>query len=135
MEIAEQTAKLSYAEKLKVGAVLVKENRIISIGYNGTAPGTSNICEYKIESSGGTGEFELKTKDEVLHAEENLIAKIAQSTESSVGSIMFITHAPCFRCSRLIFACGINKIFYRNEYRNMNGVYYLRNMNALVEQI
>ena len=93
MEIAETVSKMSYAKRLQVGAIVVKDNRIISIGYNGTPAGWDNNCE----------DENNKTKPEVIHAEANSIMKLASSNESGKGSVMFLTHAPCIDCAKLIY--------------------------------
>jgi len=125
MEAAEVFAKLSYAKRLQVGAIVVKDDRIISIGYNGTPAGWDNVCED--ESN--------KTKPEVIHAEANSIAKLAKSQESGDGSIMFITHAPCIECSKLIYTSGIKKVYFKNIYRDSSGLDFLKKCNVEVEQI
>ena len=100
MQTAKVYARLSPAKRLKVGAILVKEGRIISIGYNGTPSGWSNDCEYPSKRGALTGNvIELKTKPEVLHAETYAIAKVARSTESADGATLYTTHAPCLECS------------------------------------
>ena len=115
MDMAELTASLSYANRLQVGALIVKGNRVIGTGYNGMPTDWENDCEV-----GGV------TKPEVLHAETNAIAKVAQSTESSTGATLFCTHAPCIDCAKLIFQSGINTLYYRNEYRDDQGVKFLK---------
>jgi len=123
MDTAERFAQLSSATRLKVGAVVVKDNRIISIGYNGMPAGWTNECEelvYRIAE-----EPILKTKDEVIHAEANAIVKLARDGESGNGSVMFCTHAPCVQCAKLIYGAGISKMFYRDAYRDNNGLYFL----------
>lgn len=110
MDCAERFAQLSTAERAKVGAIIVKDNRIISIGYNGMPSGWDNECE----ENG-------KTKPEVLHAETNAIAKVAQSNESSRGSEMFCTHLPCIECAKLIHQSGIVTVYYREEYQAAKG--------------
>lgn len=125
MQVAEVYAQLSTANRLKVGAIVVKDNRVISIGYNGMPSGWTNDCE----------DQEFKTKPEVLHAETNAIAKLARSNESGLGATMFITHAPCLDCAKLIYQSGISKIYYRNQYRNTDGVNFLMKGNVEVTQI
>ena len=123
MDTAERFAQLSSAKRLQVGAVVVKDNRIISIGYNGMPAGWTNECEelvYRIAE-----EPILKTKDEVIHAEANAIAKLARDGESGNGSVMFCTHAPCVQCAKLIYGAGISKLFYRDAYRDNNGLDFL----------
>lgn len=123
MDIADLTAALSYAKRLQVGAVIVKGNQIIGTGYNGTPSGWDNICEYTLEDAAGydTG----KTKPEVIHAESNALMKVARSTESSEGSILFCTHAPCIDCAKLIYQAGIKTVYYKDTYRSEDGINFL----------
>ena len=114
MAAAEVYSKLSSAKRLQVGCVVVKDNTIIGIGYNGMPSGWTNDCEDVIQLSDDT--VELKTKSEVLHAETNALAKIAKSTNSSEDASLFVTHAPCLDCAKLIYQSGINSIYYRNDY-------------------
>lgn len=124
MKIAETVAAASYAQKLKVGAVAVKDNRILSIGYNGTPPGMSNVCERKVAKEDGT--VELETVREVIHAEMNAIYKMARDGQSAQGATLFVTHAPCFECAKAILSVGIKNVFYKEDYRDIQGVYFLR---------
>ena len=119
MQMAELTATLSYAKRLQVGALIVKGNRIVGTGYNGMPTDWENTCEIEIEG-------ELKTKAEVLHAETNAIAKVAQSTETSEGSTMFCTHAPCVDCAKLIYQSGIATLYFKHEYRDDAGLKFLK---------
>lgn len=119
MDCAERFAQLSTATRAKVGALIVKDNRIISIGYNGMPSGWDNECEETFEWS--DGHPEVRTKPEVLHAETNAIAKVAQSNESSRGSEMFCTHLPCMECAKLIHQSGIVTVYYREEYQSAKG--------------
>lgn len=125
MRVAEIYAQLSSAKRLQVGAIVVKDNRVISIGYNGMPSGWSNVCE----------DEEFKTKPEVLHAETNAIAKLARSTESGLDASIFITHAPCLDCAKLIFQSGISNVYFRNQYRNTDGIDFLNKSNVKVTQI
>jgi dCMP deaminase len=134
MKAAGNYAELSYARRLKVGAIVTKEDRVISIGYNGTPKGWDNNCEDAIWNS-QDGSAELKTKPEVIHAEANAIAKLARSSESGEGAHMYITHAPCFDCAKLIYTAGIEKVFYQNAYRNEDGIEFLKKCNIEVEKI
>ena len=127
-------ARLSTARRLKVGCLIVKNNRIISIGYNGTAPGADNNCEHEVIND-ATGHIELRTKAEVIHAEANAIAKLAQSTESSACSDAYITHAPCLDCSKLLLVAGIQRVFYSEAYRDHAGIDYLQANNIEVQQL
>ena len=125
MKVAETYAELSTAKRLHVGALVVKDNRVISIGYNGMPAGWTNVCE----------DEEFKTKPEVLHAETNAIAKLARSNESGEGATMFITHAPCLDCAKLIYQAGISKVYYKNEYRANTGIEFLNKSNIEVIKI
>ena len=143
MDVAERFAKLSSARRLHVGAIVVKDDRIISIGYNGMPAGWDNDCEYEVEefqTEYGVGSKlvktgELKTKPEVLHAETNAIAKLAKSNESGMGATMFITHAPCLDCAKLIYQSGISSVLYRNSYRDTGGITFLEKSGILVLKV
>lgn len=124
MRVAEIYANLSYASRLKVGAIVVKDNRVISIGYNGMPSGWDNVCE----------DEQNNTKPEVLHAETNAIAKLAKSNESGQDAVMFITHAPCLDCAKLIYQSGISKVFYKEPYRKTDGIDFLKKSNIEVKQ-
>jgi dCMP deaminase len=134
MKTAETFAELSHARRLHVGAIVVKDDRIISIGYNGMPAGWDNDCEEIIELHEDGGHT-LKTKPEVLHAETNAIAKLARSNESGLGSYMFITHSPCLDCAKLIYQSGINSVFYRNSYRSSDGIEFLTKSGILVKKV
>jgi dCMP deaminase len=140
MDVAERFAQLSSARRLHVGAIVVKDDRIISIGYNGMPSGWDNNCEDEIVVAVVDGVpqreiKELKTKPEVLHAETNAIAKLAKSNESGLGATMFITHAPCLDCAKLIYQSGISSVLYRNAYRDTSGVTFLEKSGIEVTQI
>jgi dCMP deaminase len=126
MQVARIYASLSTAIRLKVGAIVVKDNRVLSIGYNGMPPGWTNECEniIRIEEN-GIGKYTTKTKPEVIHAEANAIAKLAKSTESGDGADMFLTHAPCIDCAKQIFTSGIKKVYFGEHYRNEDGLTFL----------
>lgn len=128
MEVAETYAKLSSARRMQVGAVLVKDNRIISIGYNGMPSGWTNECETADEYG-----FRPVTKEEVLHAETNAIAKVAQSNESSEGSTLYTTCAPCLECAKLIYQSGIKRVVYGHTYRNDKGLTFLEQCDIMLE--
>lgn len=128
MDVAERFDQLSSARRLKVGAVVVKDNRIISIGYNGTPAGWDNNCEHDLD--GG----DTKTKDEVIHAEANCITKLARSNDGGDGAYLFCTHAPCIECAKLIYGAGIRRVFYRDVYKNDNGVEFLKKCEVEIEQ-
>ena len=133
MKTAETFAELSHARRLHVGAIVVKDDRIISIGYNGMPAGWDNDCE--IEITQPVGRVNLVSKPEVLHAETNAIAKLAKSTESGDGAVLFVTHSPCLDCAKLIFQSGIRSVFYRNSYRSTDGTTFLERSGVTVEQI
>ena len=138
MKTAETFAELSSARRLHVGAIVVKDDRIISIGYNGMPSGWDNNCEDEIYCEDGEWSrqmlpkdsnkwvrYNLKTKPEVLHAETNAIAKLAKSNESGDGAVLFVTHAPCLDCAKIIHQAGIKEVYYKNNYRTEEGVYFL----------
>ena len=127
MKIAEVTSGLSYAKRLQVGAVIVKDHQILATGYNGMPSGWENVCEHEVEG-------QLQTKPEVLHAESNSLMKVAQSTESSQGSTLFCTHAPCIECAKLIYQSGISTVYYKEEYRSDAGLKFLRLSGVDVHQ-
>ncbi len=135
MKTAETFAELSHARRLHVGAIVVKDDRIISIGYNGMPAGWDNNCEDEIWPPYYGDEPTLKTKPEVLHAETNAIAKLAKSNESGLGATMFVTHAPCLDCAKLIYQSGISSVLYRNAYRDTSGTTFLEKSGVKVEQI
>ena len=135
MDTAERFAQLSSAVRLKVGAVVVKDNRIISIGYNGTPAGWDNVCEAEVAPGFGEALPPItKTKDEVIHAEANAIAKLARDGESGLGADLFCTHAPCIQCAKMIYGAGIKKVFYRNSYRDDLGLQFLQKCNIDIEK-
>ena len=133
MKAAEVYAQLSSAKRLQVGCVVVKDNTIIGIGYNGMPSGWDNTCEYTVDDAKGydTG----KSKPEVLHAETNAIAKIARSTNSSEDAALFVTHAPCLDCAKIIHQAGINSVYYRNTYRSTDGIDFLVKCDIHVEKV
>ena len=133
MQAAEVYAKLSTAKRLQVGCVIVKENTIIGIGYNGTPSGWDNVCEYADYYD--DGDFVIKSKPEVLHAETNAIAKVARSTNSTEDADMFITHAPCLECAKLIYQSGIRKVFYKDTYRSEEGLNFLQQCKVEVNRV
>lgn len=133
MKTAQTFAELSHAHRLHVGALVVKDDRIISIGYNGMPAGWDNDCEDKVWDK--TGDYELKTKPEVLHAESNAISKLARSSESGEGATMFITHSPCLECAKLIYQSGIAKVYFGSQYRSTDGIDFLKKCKVNVEQV
>jgi dCMP deaminase len=133
MHAAEVYAELSTAKRLQVGCVIVKDNTIIGIGYNGMPSGWDNVCEV-IKHTDFTGTVVTMSKPEVLHAETNAIAKVAKSTNSTDGATMFITHAPCLDCAKLVYQSGINSVYYRDTYKNDDGLKFLEKCNIKVEK-
>jgi len=143
MKVAETYSQLSSAKRLQVGCVIVKNDTIIGIGYNGMPSGWDNCCEdvsiLQDEISPGvfnlSKKTELKTKPEVIHAEINAIAKVARSTNSSEDADMFITHAPCIECAKSIFQSGIRRVFYRDTYRSEDGLNFLQKCDVEVIRV
>jgi dCMP deaminase len=136
MDWATRTAQLSYARRLQVGAIIVKEDRVISMGYNGMPSGWDNNCEDEVILEQDEKFVKaLKTKPEVLHAETNAISKLAKSSESGDSATIFITHAPCVDCAKLIYQSGINSVFYRSSYRSTAGIEFLEKSGVTVEKV
>ena len=160
MDTAYRFAELSPARRLHVGAIVVKDDRIISIGYNGMPVGWDNECENKDYMSGDAGgwldpeeiqerwpfkeydpevqsnrRYRLVTKDEVLHAESNAIAKLAKSNDSGLGADLFVTHSPCIHCAKLIHQSGIRRVYYGENYRDDAGINFLQKSGVVVSQI
>jgi dCMP deaminase len=166
MDWADRTAQLSHAIRRQVGAIIVKDDSVISYGYNGMPAGWDNNCEdkdYMDQGAGGwldpeeiyerwpfeetvvvandnesfetTRRYRLKTKPEVLHAESNAIAKLARSSQSGRDADIFITTAPCIDCAKLIYQAGISNVYYRDSYRNMDGVDFLEKSGITVEKL
>lgn len=133
MKIAEVTSGLSYAKRLKVGAVIVKGNQILATGYNGMPSGWENVCETETYDEDGF-HITLKTKPEVLHAEMNSLMKVATSTESSLGATLFCTHSPCLDCAKAIYQAGIKEVFYKHDYRSHDGIKFLQLSGVNVHQ-
>jgi dCMP deaminase len=156
MKTAYTFAELSSAVKLKVGAVVVKDDRIISLGYNGTPTGWDNCCERVIYPDENYGDYDcdpeefainfpyvrddnrryaLKTKSEVIHAEMNALMKLASSSESGKGAAIFITHSPCMECAKGIYQTGITEVYYTEAYRNVDGIEFLEKCGITVEKL
>ena len=123
MRMARTWAENSYCVRRKVGALLVKDQMIISDGYNGTPSGFENICEDENNVS----------KPYVLHAEANALTKVARSNNSSNGATLYVTASPCLECSKLIIQSGIKRVVYGEEYRLMDGVELLKRAGVAVE--
>jgi dCMP deaminase len=160
MDWAKRASELSHAKRLHVGAVIVKDDTVISYGYNGMPAGWDNDCEDVQWCSGGgwlspeeiiegwpyegtyldsdgnemQGRYRLKTKPEVLHAESNAIAKLAKSNNSGLGADLFVTHMPCLDCAKLIYQSGISRVFYSENYRDDSGIKFLTKSGVEVTQ-
>jgi len=137
MKSAFNYAECSTATRLQVGCVIVKDNRIISIGYNGMPSNWTNECETKEIWKDGKqlAQPVLVTKPEVLHAESNAIAKLARCSESGEGSTAFVTHQPCMDCAKLLYQSGITEVYYVHKYRLTDGVDFLEKCGITVEQM
>jgi len=159
MNVAQETANLSYCKRRQVGAVLVKDNRIISCGYNGTVSGHKNVCEDEIEvcpycNSKDVGKCDdvnfycntcgkihpklkkvLVTSPFTVHAEMNAIAFAAKAGISTDGCDLYVTLSPCPDCSKLIAQSGIKRVFYKEKYKNLDGIDFLRECGINVRQI
>ena len=133
MDVADRFSRLSSAKRLQVGAIVVKDDRIISIGYNGMPSGWDNNCEDVVQHSDDT--TSLKTKPEVLHAESNAIAKLARSSESGDGATLFVTHQPCMECAKLIYQSGIKEVYYAHPYRLNDGLDFLQKSKINVTKV
>ena len=123
LKMAMEWAKLSYCNRRKVGALIVKDRMIISDGYNGTPSGFENFCE---DDNG-------YTKWYVLHAEANAILKVANSTQSCTGSTLYLTMSPCSNCSKLIHQAGIARVVYSEEYKDLSGIEFLNKAGVKTE--
>ncbi len=159
MDWASRTAELSHARRLHVGAVIVKDDTVISYGYNGMPAGWDNNCEDIVWDQGAGGwldpdeiesrypyegwhegaqrnvRYGLKTKPEVLHAESNAIAKLAKSNNSGLGADLFVTHSPCLDCAKLIYQSGISRVYFNQNYRDDAGIEFLKKSGIQVEQL
>lgn len=148
MSTAKIFAGLSHARRLHVGCIIVKEDRIISIGYNGMPAGWDNNCEDEFPCEDGEysrqllpktsnlwESYNLKTKPEVLHAETNAIAKLARSSDSGLDADLFVTHSPCLDCAKLIYQSGIRRVWYGAEYRSSEGIDFLRRSGVEVDHV
>lgn len=125
LRIAKEWAQLSYCQRKKVGAIIVKDRMIISDGYNGTPSGFENCCE---------DENNL-TKWYVLHAEANAILKVARSTQTCDGATLYITLSPCKECSKLIHQSGITRVVYHQDYKDNSGIEFLKRAGVTVDLI
>lgn len=150
MAWANRLSQLSHAKRLQVGAVIVKDDTVISYGYNGMPAGWENDCEnsestYDERDTYHSNDWHfdsetkkyhrLKTKPEVLHAESNAIAKLAKSSNSGNGADIFITHAPCLDCAKLVYQAGIKRVYFGTAYRDDAGVKFLERSGIAVKQV
>lgn len=149
MKIAELATDLSHGERLRVGAVIVKGDKILATGYNGMPNGWDNKCEHRSYMDRGAGgwldyeeiierwpfeepgedgpvRYKLVTNPEVLHAEMNCLMKVTRSTESSEGATLFCTHSPCMECAKAIYQAGVVEVVYSEAYRSNEGLYFLQ---------
>jgi dCMP deaminase len=133
MDWAHRAAELSHARRLNVGAVIVKDDTVISYGYNGMPAGWDNDCENVVGYA--DGQPVLKTKPEVLHAESNAIAKLAKSNNSGLGADLFVTHSPCLDCAKLIYQSGIRRVYYGENYRESSGIEFLERSGLKVTKV
>lgn len=127
MRCAFEFAKLSHAKRLQVGCIIVKNDRIISIGYNGTPAGWDNTCEIPDPTYVPVGNESppLITRPEVVHAEANAIAKLARYGDSADCGTVYITHSPCIECAKQLLTAGIVEVRYAQKYRNDLGLEFL----------
>jgi dCMP deaminase len=128
MDIARRAAQMSYAKRMKVGAIIVKDDRILADSWNGTPRGDPNNCETTLDDGS------LVTLPSVLHAEENCIYKLARSGESGLGATIFCTHEPCIQCAKAIYQTGIKEVVYDQPYRIHDGINFLRLHSITVHQ-
>jgi dCMP deaminase len=140
MRTAYNYAELSSARRLKVGAIVVRDDSVISIGYNGMPAGWDNNCEDEVLENyasleGAVHRTVLKTRSEVLHAEMNALGKLAGSDRSARDADMFVTHAPCLDCAKLIHAARIRRVFYSDTYRSDAGIRFLEKCSIEVQQV
>jgi dCMP deaminase len=125
LKIAKEWGQLSYCQRRKVGAIIVKDRMIISDGYNGTPSGFENCCEDDMGY----------TKWYVLHAEANAILKVARSTQTCDGATLYITLSPCKECSKLIHQAGITRVVYHESYKDASGIEFLKKAGVVVDFI
>ena len=155
MRTAFNYAACSSAVRLQVGSIIVKDDAIISIGYNGQPSGWDNVCEEREYMSSDAGgwldldevesqwpfvaddkrRYRLKTKSTVLHAESNAISKLAKLNGGGKGAAIFITHCPCLTCAKTIYQAGITEVYYAESYRDTIGLAFLIECGLTVEQV
>ena len=136
MGITQQVSQMSQARRLKVGSILVKDGNIISFGWNGMPSGWDNNCEYEVYHEQESDlPPTLTTKPEVIHSESNCLMKVTRSNQSSEGSTMFLTHAPCIHCAKQIYTAGIKVVYYDADWRSKEGIDFLNKCGVIVNQI
>lgn len=138
LDLAERISEMSYARRLKVGAIIVKDNNILAYGFNGTPSGMDNDCENHVytEYLGVDGTMEhYETKPEVIHAEMNCILKAAKNGHSIDKSTLYLTHGCCLLCAKHILQVGIKHVVYRSDYRSTEGVDFLLENGIDVTQL
>ncbi len=151
MKTAFTFSEESYATRLKVGAVLSKDGRVLLTGYNGTISKTSNNCEIVCDKCNGNQviqitnlEYEecdkcqargIVTSPYLLHAEQNIIAWAARKGIPMEGTTLYITHNPCKDCAKLIAQVGVERVVFQEYYRDQDGVDFLKSLNILVDKI
>ena len=154
MDAAERFAQESNAVRLKVGALIVKDNRILSVGINGMPSGWPNECEEKIYLNelanpfmndaerdaeypyqDEYGYYKLVTKEETLHSESNALSKALHDGQSTRGATFFVTHSPCIHCAKMIYQSGVKALYYRHAYRCNKGLEFLEKCGIEIHQI
>ena len=128
LNAAKAYSELSYAKRLKVGSVIIKDDRVISLGYNGTPSGMDNNCENEINGV-------LVTKQEIVHSEANAILFAARNGISTNNCSLIVTYSPCFECAKMIIQSGIKEVYYEEEYRDISSIKFLRNCGVKVYKI
>lgn len=138
LKIAQIYSEMSYARRKKVGAILVKDGRIISTGYNGMPSGMTNDCETRapgMDEELGYQSTMFSTKPEVVHAEVNAILFAAKHGQSTDGCTLYVTLSPCVHCAKIIIQSGIKHLYYTEDYRESSGLDLLKSLNIQCTKI
>jgi dCMP deaminase len=140
LKTANDWAKMSSCERRKVGAIISRESRIVSNGYNGTVSKSDNCCEEKCTQCNGKGCEKCNgkgiiSKNTVVHAEANAILFAAKEGISLNGCTIYITLSPCVECAKMIIQSGIKRVYYENKYKDLNGVKFLKDNNIHIEEL
>ena len=138
LQMAEIWAKRSKANRKQVGALIVKDKQIISDGYNGMPAGdVDDTCEeWAVKADDPTLTPFMRTKQAVLHAESNALAKIAENGGvGAQGATLYVTMSPCFECAKLIKQAKIKRVVFRELYRDVSGITFLSSRGVKVEQL